>query len=112
MKQLVEFPVEGGGTVVVEVDEPESEGGIVRAGRPGEIIARSAQTFQDAIERVRPTAETISESLVARLHSMDNAPDEIAVVFGLKLNTEAGVFLASVGSEATFEVTLTWRRGE
>ncbi len=32
MKHLVEFPLEEGGSIVVEIDEPET-GGTVRAGR-------------------------------------------------------------------------------
>jgi len=35
MKRLIEFPLEDGGAIVVEVDEPEPPGGVVRAARLG-----------------------------------------------------------------------------
>jgi len=110
MKQLVEFPIEGGGTVIVEVDEPEPEGGLVRAARPGEIVARSSQTFQEAVDRARPTMETVSQVILTGLRALPDPPDEVTVMFGLKLHAEAGAFLASISSEAAFEVTLAWRR--
>lgn len=38
-KRLLEFPLEAGGSIVIEVDEPEPERCTVRAGRTGEIAA-------------------------------------------------------------------------
>jgi hypothetical protein len=108
MKHLVELPLEDGGSVVMQVEEPE--GGMVRAARPGEIVAKTTYTFQQAMERVRPAAEAIGDALVVRLRDLSVPPDEVSVMFGLGLNTEAGVFFASVGTEATFSVTLVWKR--
>ncbi len=45
MKRLVEFPLEEGGSIVIEIDEPET-GGTVRAGREDKIEA--------AVARVQP----------------------------------------------------------
>ena len=41
---------------------------------------------------------------------MADAPDEVVVEFGLQLSAEAGAFIASASSSATFTVSLTWRR--
>lgn len=108
MQRLIEFPLEDGGTVLVELDEPEPEGGVVRAARPGEIAARAGQTFEAALERIKPAAGAI----IAKLRSLSDLPDEIKVAFGLKLSAEAGVFVASAGTEANFKVALTWKREE
>ena len=45
MKRLVEFPLEEGGSIVVEIDEPET-GGTVRAGREDK-IEKARETFED-----------------------------------------------------------------
>ena len=106
MKHLIEFPLEDGGSIVVEVDEPAPEGGVVRAARPGEIAATAGQTFEAALERIKPAAGTI----IAKLRGLSDAPDEVLVEFGLKLSAEAGVFVAAAGVEANYKVTLKWKR--
>jgi hypothetical protein len=106
VKRLIEFPLEGDGTILVEVDEPEPKGGVVQAGRPGEIAVRASQTFEAALERVRPVAAAI----IAKLRCLGDPPDEVGVEFGLKLSAEAGAFIASAGTEANFKVKLTWER--
>jgi hypothetical protein len=40
---------------------------------------------------------------------MSEPPDKVEVEFGVKLNADAGVILASAGAEANYTVTLTWR---
>lgn len=106
MKQLVEFALDDGTTVLVEVDEPESEG-IVRAGRAGEIVEKVQYTFSEALDKVKPAAETI----INKLRNLDVTPDEIQVEFGIKLSAEAGAFFASASTEANFAITLSWKRG-
>jgi hypothetical protein len=109
VKRLIEFPLEEGGSIVVEVDEPAPEGGVVRAARPGEIAAKAGQTFEAALERIKPVAGTV----IAKLRGLSDPPDEAVVEFGLKMSGQAGsVVVASVGAEAHYKVTLTWRREE
>ena len=52
MKQLVEFPLEGGGSIVVEVEGAASSGGVVRGARPGEIVDQAKQSFEAALEKL------------------------------------------------------------
>lgn len=108
MKHLIEFPLEDGDSVLVEVDEPAPEGGVVRAARPGEIAVRVGQTFESAMERVRPAAAAI----IAKLRGLADPPDKVKVEFGIKLSADAGAFVASAGAEANYTVTLTWKRPE
>jgi len=108
MKRLIEFPLENGNSILVEVDEPEPEGGVVKAARPGEIAAKATQTFEAALEKVKPAAAAI----ISKLRDLADPPDEMEVEFGLKLSADAGAFLASAGAEANYTVTLTWKREE
>jgi predicted RNase H-like HicB family nuclease len=102
VKHLVEFPLEDGGSIVVEVDEPETSG-TIRAGR-GDTIEKARETLEEALNKVLPAAK----SVVEKLHTMGNAPDEIEVTFGVKLTTVAGAVIASASVEANFDVTLRW----
>ena len=108
MKRLIEFPLEEGGSVWVEVDEPEPPGGVVRAARPTEMMTKASQTFEEALDRIRPAADV----LIAKLRGLSDPPDEMAVQFGLKLSAEAGAVVAAASAEANYTVTLTWKRGQ
>jgi hypothetical protein len=102
MKRLVEFPLEEGGSILVQIDEPES-GGTVRAGRE-ETIEKARETFEEALNRVLPAAK----SVVEKLRSVGSRPDEIEVNFGINLSTQAGAFIASATAQANFGVTVRW----
>ena len=102
MKRLVEFPLEEGGSIVVEVDEPESAG-TIRAAR-GDTIVKAKETLEEALNNVLP----VTKSLVEKLRSIGNKPDEIEVTFGVSLNTAVGAVIASASAEGNFSVTLHW----
>lgn len=107
MKRLIEFPLEDGSSIVVETDEPAPEGGVIRAARPGEVAETARQTFEAALEKLKPVAGTI----IAKLRGLSDPPDEAVVEFGLKMSAQAGaVVVATIGAEAHYKVTLTWRR--
>lgn len=108
MKRLIEFPLEDGTSILVEVDEPETESGIVKASRGGDAIAKAHQTFEAAMDKVKPAASAI----IAKLRSLHDAPDEVEVQFGLKLSADSGAFIASAGFEANYTVTLKWKKEE
>jgi len=104
MKRLVEFPLKEGGSILIQTDEPEPEG-IVRVSREGEITAAS-QSFEQAIEKVKPMAT----SLIAKMRNISDPPDVVSVEFGLKMSAKAGAFIAEIGTEANFKVSLTWKK--
>ena len=110
MKRLIEFPLEGGGSVLVEQDTDEEQiSGLVPAarGEPGEKLhERAAMTFQEAVEKIKPTAEAI----IHKLRSLSDPPDETTVEFGLKLTAASGVVVAAAGIEANYKITLKWQR--
>ena len=83
MKRLVEFSLDQGGSVLVEVDEP-SAGPAVRGGLGKDrstLVEKADKTFEDATAAVTPAAR----SLTARLRSIDDPPDEVGIEFGVQL---------------------------
>ena len=99
MKRLVEFPLQEGGSVVVQIDEPDL-GGTVRAAR-GDSLEQAKDTLEDALSKVLPAAR----SVVERLQVM--RPNEIEVTFGISLSFKAGAFITA-GTDANFGVTVHW----
>jgi hypothetical protein len=92
----------------VGVHFPQARGGEEKK-RRARVAAKAGQTFEAALERIKPVAGTI----IAKLRGLSDPPDEAVVEFGLKMSGQAGsVVVASVGAEAHYKVTLTWRREE
>ncbi len=104
MTRLVEFPLEEGGSIVVEIEEPET-GGTVRAGRDDK-IEKARETFEDAPNKVLPATKTVVE----KVRDMASKPDEIEVTFGVNLSTMAGAVIASASAAANFGVKVRWRK--
>jgi hypothetical protein len=102
MKKLIEFPLEDGTSMLVEVEESD-EGRLVKASL-GDTIVKAQQTLEKSLEKVRPAAQFV----IQQLRKLHDAPDEIQVAFGLKLSAEAGAVLAAAGAEANYTVTLKW----
>jgi Trypsin-co-occurring domain 1 len=104
MKRLVEFPLEDGTTMLVEIEEAEQEG-LERISR-GDVIERAQQTLEKSLEKVRPAAQFILD----KLRGLHDSPNEIEVQFGLKLNAESGVVLAAASMEANYTIILRWAK--
>lgn len=103
VKQLIEFELEGSGTIIVEVDWPESR--MERTSR-GDSIVKATKSFDQALDHIKPAAQTV----IAKLRSLADAPDEMEIEFGLKFAAKAGVVIASSDTEANFKVVMKWRR--
>jgi hypothetical protein len=108
VRQLVGFPLEGGGTVLVQVEEADRgpvTRGLGRDDQGSKVVQRTSQTFEEATASVTPAAQ----ALIARLKGLVDAPDEIGLEFGVQLSAEAGAFIASVAAEANFKITMSWK---
>lgn len=105
MKQLIEFPMENGEVIWVEVELPETTYGDSEAA-VSDLPTRASQTFQEAIAMAKPIAETI----LNKLSNLSERPQEIDVEFGLKLDAQAGAVISSSGLEANFKVLLKWKK--
>jgi hypothetical protein len=107
MTKLVEYPLEDGTTVLVEVDGAE-RGSTMRGMGSTQLAEKATQTFEDALEKIRPAAGLV----IAKLRDLSVPPDQIGVEFGIKLSADAKAYIASASAEANFKVTLTWKRKE
>jgi hypothetical protein len=106
VKRLVEFLLEDGSTILVEVDQPEQKSGVGRISREDEMMLKAQQTFEKALERVKPIAGTI----INKLRSLNEPADEIEVKFGIKMSAEAGAIIAAASVEGNYEITLKWKQ--
>ncbi|MEV0402332.1 CU044_2847 family protein [Actinoallomurus sp. NPDC050550] len=107
MAYLVELPVtvNGESAEVVKVQIAESADGLVKAARPGQVVARATRSLGEMLAGIRPVAE----DFVSNFREMVDAPDEIGVEFGISLSAEADVVITSTAAEAAFSVSLKWR---
>ncbi len=117
MAYYIKYKTDDGGVVLVEVegDAPAAvpKGGVVKAGRVGDMVqgaVQEAQTkFEDALHAVHHNAQTI----IGKVKGLSDPPDEIEVTFGLKATGELGNFaVAKASAEANYEVKMTWKRDE
>jgi hypothetical protein len=103
MRRLVKFPLADGNVIVVEVDEETS--GTVRASRSDDMVDEAGQTFDQALNTIR----TSTESVINKLQALTHRPDEIEMEFGFNMSGEFGAVIAKVTAEANYKVTLRWQ---
>jgi hypothetical protein len=100
------------GTILVEVDAAEvaTPPGVVKAGL-GDVVdatvSKAQDTFQSALQVVRKNAQ----AFIHELRSMDFAPDEVEIAFGIKATAELGNFaIGKVNGDANYSVKLKWKK--
>jgi Trypsin-co-occurring domain 1 len=104
MEGVVEFRLEQGGYVLVE--------GASLGAMPGtrgvidSIKEQAEETFETAIARVRPVAQSVIE----QLRQLAQPPQEVTVEFGLQLSGQAGVIITSTEASSHFRIALVWRK--
>lgn len=105
MKKLVEFPLEDGTSIIVEVDENVSDDySGVRGNTSDKVVERAEKTLEAALDQVKNSANMI----IKRMVNLSEKPDEIEIEFGLKLSTQVGAVIASGSVEANYVVKLKW----
>ena len=102
MTRLVQFRLEGGDSLYVQVDEEGA--GPVPAATPGEIAAKAKMTFEEATAKLGP----IARAVLAQVENL--GPDETSVELGLKFSAEAGVILAKTAAEGTCKISIKWKK--
>jgi hypothetical protein len=107
VRQLVEFPLQDGGSVLVEVEDG-APGEVTRgwADRDNRVVEQARQSFEQAVARVQPAVQ----GLLTQLRSLAESPEQIQVEFGLQLSAEVGAFVAGASTTGNFKVSMTWRR--
>jgi|688.fasta_scaffold30093_5 hypothetical protein len=113
-KQLIEFSLENGETILVEVEPPTGGGARPIADGQNQIIKISGTLEQEFKKIIKPFA-VASSTIISELQKIEKSADEIELKFGLKLSLESGTFtgvLGKVGGEANYEVTLKWNKND
>ena len=107
-RSLAEFKLEDGETTfLIEVPKPIDDSAIEEVSILDEQIYKAQETFEAALDRVKPVASAV----ISRLKTGLTTPaDEVEVKFGLNLSADAGVIFSTVGGEVNFEVTLKWTK--
>jgi NTP-dependent ternary system trypsin peptidase co-occuring protein len=107
VKQLVDLPLEDGGSIKVAVDDEglprDPSRPVTRSARPGEMVATASETFEHALAGVAPA----SRAIVSKLRAAGD-PKTITVEFGITISADAGVIVAHTSGAANFRVVLTY----
>jgi hypothetical protein len=103
VKRLINFPLESGNSVQIEVDSEGPEA--VSLGlHPADVIEATGNTFEAAIEAIKPAAIAVASTF----RNFADAPEGVEIEFGLKFAGHAGAFIASASTEAQFRVKVIW----
>jgi hypothetical protein len=108
MSQLVDFPLDGGGSILVQSAVSGDDNVVTRGWREEQAQGtpeRARETFEAAVAKIRPAAD----SLLSTLSGLAHSPSEVTIEFAVELSAKAGAYIATLGSTANFKVTLTWR---
>ena len=110
MSRYAEFPVDGGGTIVVEVDGPGDWSSGDRPttrglGGDSEVVARTETSFGDLIARIQPVAS----ELIGALRGAVDPPDAVDIEFGVQMSADLGAIIAKASAGANFKVALHWK---
>ncbi|GAA3817962.1 CU044_2847 family protein [Streptomyces chiangmaiensis] len=107
--QLIRVPLDAsadGDGIQVLLEADPSTSGIVRAARPGDVVATAAHSLDESFDHVRAAAE----SLVGRLTRLPVRPKTIELELGVKISAEAGAIIAKTSGEGNFRLRLVWER--
>ena len=105
MKRIVSMPLKTGGTVELEVED-NTASPVMRGGVAQPVIEKALGSFEDAVAKVKPVAIAVVQQFAGAIEGTTS----VKVKFGLKFSAEAGAIIASVGSEANFEIEMNWGR--
>ena len=99
--RLVEFPIAKGGTLLVEVDDPQVGTRPVSRGA----AEKAKESFEAAIAQVKPGVEV----LMAQLRELTTKPEQVSLEFGIKFTAGADALIAKTSVEGNVKVTMTWK---
>jgi NTP-dependent ternary system trypsin peptidase co-occuring protein len=105
MPNLIEVPLEKGGSILIEADASGS-GEVLRGRSAAQVIERVSQTLEEALSHVRSTADVV----ITQLCAIPQTPEEVSVEFGIKFGAKGSVYIAGGEAEANFKVALKWKK--
>jgi hypothetical protein len=106
---IVEFPIDGGGAVLVQTTQGGGPPGVVTRGID---VVPSVERAQHSFVKALDTIHAVSDSVLEQVNELRRRPDEIQVEFGLELSAHAGTaLLAAAAGTAHLRVAITWKAG-
>jgi hypothetical protein len=100
MPEMIRYPLESGGSVLVEIDQQHDDSERVGL-REG--IKEAKETFEQLLESLKP----IVAATVKRIPSFE--PLDVSLELGCKISAEHGIVIAKATAEANIKLSLTWR---
>ncbi len=93
---LIEFTKAGqGGTVPV---------GLFSLGKKADLVKKSNEAMEKAMDTIKNMAVRINSTI----QNIENRPDNVEMVFGIKFDAEVGAIVAKVTAEGSMSVKLVW----
>lgn len=103
--EMVEYPLEDGGVLLVQSALVDADQGDLGLASPAEGKTKKArETLESALDQVAPALKSVASKL------RELCPDALTVEFGLTLTAEAGVIVAKGSTEVHFKVALAWSK--
>lgn len=106
MTNYIEYDLEDGATILIEISDTETTGVLKASRGNGEVAKTKAKkTFADAIKDIRLQAKYLFDE-VEELHV-----DEAQIKFGINTVGELGnLAVGKIGMGVNYEVTLKWSK--
>ena len=102
----VEFPADGGASVLVRVDVGMPAGVVTRGGTVSQAMEKADQSFGKALG----TIQAVANSVLEQLTHMARRPEEVHLAFGLEFAASAGTALLVSGKgSAHLQVEMVWK---
>jgi len=103
---IVEFPDNGGGSVLAQVADVGTGEVTTRGLHFAQTVEKMDHSFGSALGAI----QSVANGVLGQLSAMGRRPDEVSVAFGLELTARAGAaVLAAAGGSAHLQVQLTWK---
>ena len=75
-----------------------------------DMAGKSAKALDKAMSTIRQMGNRVTKTIKS-IEVVDR-PNKVELEFGLKLDAEAGAYIAKASTEASFKVVLTWEQPE
>ncbi|MET0416144.1 MAG: CU044_2847 family protein [Actinoplanes sp.] len=105
------FESADGSTTLVEVstEEIEAEPGVVKVGVGDRVRSAVASARESLEEALTSVIQTNTRAFLRAVDSLPEAPSQVEISFAVKATGElSNLAVGKLGSEANYNVTLTW----
>jgi hypothetical protein len=110
MSNLIEVTLDENSKIYLEVSQEsikKSDGQFVPVASSGEKVIQKAKDYlDDNLNKIKVFSSSIANSI----KSLDFAPNELEVEFGVKFAADAGIIISSISSEANITIKLKWSK--